>query len=596
MKKVISILWLFLIASLHGVEVRAELSADTVPAGQGVILKVTVEGGSPQGHPVIPVVKNLIVNSRGASQQMRMINGDVTRLIAFSFVVGSNQVGNYEIPAITVRIAGEDYATQPLKLKVVASPNAEPAGMDEEKKTETPGKYGHLEFQMVAKDRKHVYPGEIAPVKIQAYFPVNAQVSLSSMPRPEGSAFTLHNLSEEPSQSTEVINGQRFLVVTWFGGLSATKAGVYPASLRLTGTVAVRDDTPQRRPSAFDDPLFGRSLLNNFFAPMVQKDVELTTEDPLSIEVRELPKEGRPEDFTGAIGEFEFQSVSIPNSLKTGEPCQIETVVEGSGNFALLSAPQPLPNGDWKTYRGSDDFEPMDVASFGGTKTFRYNAIPLLPGETEVALGFSYFDPEKGEYREIKSSTAKIVITGEVVKSVDFAEAKQPKNPQPDVPQLAPLAKDLGAVTSYEPLSAARWFTPVVVGCGLLSLAILGAGWWKDREVDPAKEARKAHELALREAVEAADKAVSQGDAAAFFLSAKSAIQLGIAERVGIKPEAVTLADLDGEDEAIADILVEADRVDYSGGTASTQDLMTWKSKLEESLVNLESKRKEQAA
>ena len=83
----------------------AELSADTVPAGQGVILQVTVEGGSPQGPPVLPAVKDLIVNSRGASQQMRMINGDVTRSIVFSFVVGSNQAGNYEIPAITVRIA-----------------------------------------------------------------------------------------------------------------------------------------------------------------------------------------------------------------------------------------------------------------------------------------------------------------------------------------------------------------------------------------------------------------------------------------------------------------------------------------------------------
>jgi len=597
MKKVIPMLWIFLSATIHAAEVTAKLSGDTVTAGQGVMLTVTVEGGSPDGQPDIPAVKDLIVNPRGTSQQMQMVNGTVSRSVAFSFVVGSNKAGDYEIPGITVRVGGKDYTTQPLSLKVGTSPNATPAGMDEEAKAGTPGKYGHLSFQMVAKDRKHVYPGEIAPVRIQAYFPADAQVSLNSMPRPEGSAFTLHNLSEKPSQSTEIIEGKRYLVVTWFGGLSATKAGEYPASFKLTGTVAVRDGSARgRRPRGFDDPFFGGSLLDDFFAPMVQKDVELTTDDPPQLEVRELPKEGRPADFTGAIGEFEFQSTRIPDSLKTGEPCQIETVVKGAGNFSLLSAPQPFPEEDWKTYKGSEDFVPEDVASFGGTKTFRFNAVPLVPGEKDVGLAFSYFDPEKGEYREVKSKTAKVVITGEVVKSAALAEGRDAAAPQPDVPQLAPIATNLGAVTGYHPLSTAGWFVPVVGGCGVLSLAILGVGWWKVREADPVKEARKANQLAVREAVDAADNAVVRGDAMAFFLNARNALRLGIAEREGIKPEAVTLADLGMEDEAIAGILTEADRLEYSGRMPSNDDLKLWKSKLEESLARLGTEARKEAA
>ena len=218
MNKAIPILWIFLFATLHAVEVTARLSGDTVPAGQGVILTVTVQADSqPDRQPSIPEIKDLIVQPRGTSQQIQMNNAKVNRSITYSFVVGSNKAGDYEIPAITVQVGGKDYTTQPQSLKVGASPNATPAGMNEEEETETPGKYGHLRFQMVAKDRKHVYPGEIAPVRIQAYFPADAQVSLSSMPRPEGSAFTLHNLSEKPSQTTEVIDGKRFLVVTWLG-------------------------------------------------------------------------------------------------------------------------------------------------------------------------------------------------------------------------------------------------------------------------------------------------------------------------------------------------------------------------------------------
>ena len=163
------------------------------------MLNVTVQADSPPDRqPSIPEVKDLILQPRGTSQQIQMNNGKLTRSITYSFVVGSNKAGDYEIPAITVLVRGKEYTTQPLSLKVGASPNATPAGIDEEEETEIPGKYGHLRFQMVSKDRKHVYPGEIAPVRIQAYFPAEAQVSLSSMPRPEGSAFTLHNLSEKP--------------------------------------------------------------------------------------------------------------------------------------------------------------------------------------------------------------------------------------------------------------------------------------------------------------------------------------------------------------------------------------------------------------
>ncbi len=598
MKKAITIFWFLLAAAVHAVEVSAELSGGTVPAGQGVMLTVTVQGGSPEGQPTVPVVQDLIVNPRSTSQQMQMINGNVTRSIAYSFVVGSNKAGEYIIPAITVRIAGKDYTSQPLRLKVEASPNAAPAGMDEEAEAESPGKYGHLSFQMMAKDRKHVYPGEIAPVKIQAYFPADAQVSLKSTPRPEGSAFTLHNLSEKPDQAIKVIDGKRYLVVTWFGGLSATKAGEYPASFKLTGTVAVRDPSAgrRRRPPGFDDPFFGGSLLDDFFAPMIQKDVELTTEDAPLLEVRELPMEGRPVDFTGAIGEFEFQSASIPSSLKTGEPSRIEAVVKGTGNFPLLSAPQPFPAGTWKTYKGSEDFVPEDVASFGGTKTFRYNAVPLVPGEKEAGLRFSYFDPEKGEYREMKSPTTSVVITGEAVKANALAEAEKPKTPLPGMPQLAPIATGLSAVTAYHPLSVKAWFAPIIGACGFLSLAILGAGWWKNREADPVKEARKANQLAVVKAVDAADEAVVRGDAVTFFLNARHALRLVIAEREAMKPEAVTLADLDMQDEAIAGIFTQADRHEYSGNAPSGEDLKTWKAKLEESLARLGTKQGKEAA
>ena len=600
MKRIIPILLFLLMGSLHAVEVSAELSTNSVAAGEGALLTVTVADGRPSGDPVIPAVKDLIVNSRGTSQNIQIINGSMSRSLSYTYVVGSNTEGEYEVPAITVRVRGKEYATNPLKLKVRAAADARPQGIDdqseEDEAAEEPGDYGHLTLQMVQNDRAHVYPGEIAPVRIRAYFPAEARVSLKGAPRPEGSAFTLHNLSEDPEQSTVTIDGKRYLVVTWFGGLSATKAGTYPATIKLDSIVSVPDRSRSRGRgrSPFDDPFFGGSMFADVFGRMIEKDVELTTDaEESEIEVIELPQEGRPENFTGAIGQFEFDSARVPSVLATGEPCRIEAVLKGEGNFSLLSEPQPAPEAEWKTYEGESEFEGGDVASFAGKKAFRYSAVPLTPGEKEVALSFSYFDPNAGKYVEVKSPPQQVSITGEVVTKSPPSKESKPLEQVPEVPQLAPLALKPGAVTSYLPLSERGWFAPVLILCGALSVAILGFGWWTHRAEDLVKLSRLELDRAAQAALANAGKAVSAGNAVAFFQAAREAMRLRVAEERGINPEAVTAADLDGvDDETIARIFTEADRVDYSGKSIETEDLAGWQAKLDAAMATLELKRK----
>ena len=347
MKRIIPILLLLMMGGLEAVVVSSELSTDSVAAGEGALLTLKVEGGNPSGEPLIMPVQDLIINSRGTSQNIQIINGSVTRSLSYTYVVGSNKEGEYQVPPISLKVGGREYLTEPLKLKVRAAADAKPEGIDEEdEEAEGSGEYGRLTLQMVQKDRTHVYPGEIAPVRIRAYFPADARVSLKGAPRPEGAAFTLHNLSDEPKQSSEVIDGKRYLVVTWFGGLSATKAGTYPATIKLDGTISVPDRSRSRgrRRSPFDDPFFGGSMFDDVFGQRIEKDIELTTDaEDSEIEVIELPQEGRPENFTGAIGTFEFESVRVPSALTTGEPTRVEAVLKGQGNFSLLSEPQPIP-------------------------------------------------------------------------------------------------------------------------------------------------------------------------------------------------------------------------------------------------------------
>jgi hypothetical protein len=330
---------------------------------------------------------------------------------------------------------------------------------------------------------------------------------------------------------------------------------------------------------------------------MVEKDVVLSTEKPPSLEVVELPKDGRPDDFTGAIGVFDFESVRMPGELEVGEPFRVEAVLKGSGNFSLLKEPHPLPADEWKIYEGKSEFSAGDVASFAGAKRFQFNAVPLAPGVGEVTFGFSYFDPEKGEYRRVESAVQKVTITGEAAVVEKAAEVKEVVKIEPEGPQLAPLRTELGRLESYESLADRSWFIPVVGISVALTFGIFAFGWWRGRGVDYAKLARLANEAAFRDALERAEGAVADGNGNAFFMAAREAIRIRVAERTGVRPEAVTLVDLQGvEDPELVEILCEADRIDYSGNATISEGLSGWKAKLDRGLEKLTGERGRKAA
>jgi len=314
-------------------EVEAQLDRDAVLAGNGAMLTLRVSGGR-AGQPEIPAVPNLIVQPRGQSRQTQWINGTTTTSVTYNYAVGSNTPGDYQIPAIEVTVDGKKFTTQPLKLKVLDAGAAQPpagvapnpaggaatGGGGEPDTGEK--RFGFMTISPVAQDRSYVYVGEIAPVRIQAWIPADARAQLRSGIQPEGKAFTLHHVSDRPQQTQEIKDGKRYLVVTWYGGISATKAGKYPAALSVDVTVAVRDTAarqPRRRMGGpFDDPFFD-NIFDDMNAPMIQKEVTLKSDDQ-EIEVRALPANGKPAGFSGAVGEFKLDAWDMPAQWRTGEP------------------------------------------------------------------------------------------------------------------------------------------------------------------------------------------------------------------------------------------------------------------------------------
>jgi hypothetical protein len=582
-------------------EVEATLDRASVPAGEGALLTLSISGASP-GRPEIPAVDKLIVQPRGQQQKIQMFNGSIVRSVDYTFVVGSNTAGDYVIPAIQVEVGGQMLSSQPLKLKVLDAGAARPpAGIppgnaggqaaEPPQEEDATDRFGSLTVELVGIERDHVYVGEIAPVRIRAWLPADSQAQLRSGIQPEGKAFTLHNVNDRPDQRMEIKDGKQYLVVTWFGGISATKAGKYPVSLSLDATVAVRDNNAprqrRRRSGPFSSSFFDDAF-DQMYAPVIQKDVTLKSEDE-EIEVRALPAEGRPEGFSGAVGKFKLESYDIPQEWKTGEPQQITAQIGGSGNFALLNAPELTPADTWKAYPGKDEFMPGDQAAFSGSKRFQFSALARKGGDQDAGLKFSYFDPDSAVYQTVEGSPKRIRVSGEDLVEEEPAALSEPVRKEEKKPGMIGQHTRPAPVATLIPLVSRNAFVPLLGASA--GMVVLGGvfGLLRVRRNDPGRIARAAMERATREAREAAVKCADAREVAGFFTAARLALQHRLGAMWGQPAQAITSAEVASRlpaDSPVSRFFREADRYDYnrvSGGEVQPE----WRALFEDALASL---------
>lgn len=576
------------------VEIEATLDRREVVAGNGAVLSIKISGRV--ARPDIPEIPDLVIQPRGTSQQTQVIGRTVTTTSIYTYVVGSYKPGVYEIPSIEVEVKGEKASTKPLRLTVVDSEGDLPAEDEggepqeqpqEEPKADDPRNDGFLTVELQESERKHAYVGEIAPVKIQAWIPAYGRPVLRTGIQPEGQGFTLHNLSKRPQESQDYLNGRRYIVITWYGGISATKSGTLPASLSVGATVYVPKEGgggfARGRRGAFSDPFF-----NGVFGPdedLEEKTVTLKS-DGQEIEVRALPTEGKPKDFSGAVGNFRFDGVRVPDRWNTGEPEQIAARISGTGNFALVRAPEVTPEETWKTYEGREEFTAGDETSFSGSKVFQFSALPKKGGSQNIALSFSYFDPDAGSYKTLIESEKTVQVTGE-----DLVEEKE----SAPVPAPAPVVKSDDLIGQYSssrpastlvPISSRAAFLEMLVAAAVMAFAGGVLGWWRLRSSDPRRRAAAQTSRATKLAV---DQAAAAGDARGFFAAGRKALQQGLGAKWKQPPHAITSAEVQArlpQDSPVVKWFLEADLCEY-GVAAKSEILPEWRKLLADALESL---------
>jgi hypothetical protein len=130
------------------------------------------------------------------------------------------------------------------------------------------------------------------------------------------------------------------------------------------------------------------------------------------ISVKALPESGKTEDFTGAVGRFDFKVKPSKTVLKNGESLDLDVSVAGTGNLKLFTLPKPVLPAALEMYDPiHDENVSTPLTGMTGKISDKYTIIPQYKGSYQIKpLRFTYFDLSSNSYKTISSQPITITV------------------------------------------------------------------------------------------------------------------------------------------------------------------------------------------
>ncbi len=438
------VLFIFLLPGYFA-EAQVKFSASISPAQIGkdefAQLKLTVENAKEVQHINPPQLNDFVIVS-GPNQEsgMSMVNGNVKRYIALSYIIKPKRVGNFSIPPSTAKADGVDYKSNGVDIKVTATgsgnnqnnnafnspfvnidPFAEPAPRSSYRdfilrKGENP--MDKINKNMIVKlevNKNSCYVGEPVIATYKLYTRLKSESNMIKNPSFNGFSVIDLQQPDNTSYRTEKLDGREYNVYI------IRKVQLYPllpGNLEL-GTAEIENnvhfikaDYVNRQQDIFND------MFQDFADAAIPldgiEDHKVTLQNkPLSILVKPLPDINKPANFKGAVGNFQIETRVEKNNFSTDDAGKLAVIISGVGNLQMVTAPEIT----WP--QGIEGFEPKatddlykTTVPLSGRKFFEFPFTVSTPGTYTIpALEFSFFDTRDMKYKTTDSKPLEVTVT-----------------------------------------------------------------------------------------------------------------------------------------------------------------------------------------
>jgi len=508
----------------------ASLDRDTITLGEQATLSLKFEGVQPQDAPGLPGISGLQFRYIGPSSSFSVINNQVNSSITYNYAVTAQREGEFTIPGMRSDIGNQQLASKPLKLIVsrakAASANAVNSGNE-------------VAFLKLSFPKQKVYVGECAVAQLELYLREDVSgLNGFQMTSSDTEGFSSGKLVEFQNQRRRVQVGSRnYTQIPLAVPLTAVKAGALTLGPFTANVVVV---LPMQNRSG--DPFA------HFFNQGEQKQIPLATET-LNIECLPLPAQGRPANFSGAIGQFSLAASAGPTEVTVGDPITVRVQISGRGALDSLTLPAQDAWKNFKTYPPTAKLETTDQFGFQGTKTFEQIISPLNNDVHELpALTFSYFNPDDGKYHTLAQPAVPLTVKAAGATPLPQMAANKSSDEEKPAQDILPIKEKPGQLAqSRTPLIA----SPVFLAAQTVPvLAFLAAFVWRKRADNLANNPRLRRQRAVAVLIASGRNDLKKHAAAnqpdEFFATLFRLLQEQLGEKLDCPASAITEDVVDG--------------------------------------------------
>lgn len=489
------------------VSFKAVISRDQVSVGQRFTIEFKVNQQGQDFNP--PSFQGFKVLGGPNTSYSSFMDNRGTRLeISYGYVLKAIKEGDFTIGPAFIKVDGETYRTEPVKIRV-----------NEAKQNKQDGQ-PDLAFAKVLVNKTEVYQGEPIYASYRIYYREGLglqPLSINSEPDLEG--FYKEDIEVKRfEEDREYFNGLpygagnlREMVV-----IPQRNGQLNPGPLMLTLPVSYYSNQ--------------RDAWN--FRRRVSRELDLSASFP-SIKVKPLPLKGKPQNFSGAVGSFKMNAELSSTEVDTDGSIRLRIRIEGSGNIKFVDLPKVEFPSAFEVF-DPEIKESSRVGSFGmrGYKEIEYLLVPRYKGTYKVKpIVFSFFNTKTGKYERLESETFEIMVSGDSNQAISSRSSLSADGDASE--EVDFLNKDILFIKTKagpwknknEQFLNSRSFFGFLISTAALILSLIALWYRKRHELENYDSLRmqRAGKMA-RKKLQKAQKALKQGDAEIFYAELETAI------------------------------------------------------------------------
>ncbi len=377
------------VAYSQNITLSAEATPKIISLNETVTLRVTISTNQQLGNiapPQLNVSPEFNVSYGGSSSQYNFTANQLSVSVIWTYVLKPKKVGQFTLSQIHISRGNKSYTADPVTIEVLPESQT-PLQSQSTQDTFTDAFSSSTHKIEASVNNPHPYVNEQIIYTFRYFY--TARIPSINSPK-----YTVPSLRQFWTVELERKQARRQVIDGTLYWIQEIQVGLFPIT---AGRITIE-------PAKLSLPSIAERGL--------PQSSEVLVTDPVEVNVRPLPQEGKPANFVGTVGQYRIHAQTDRQTIEAGDGFNLRVQVSGKGNIETVPAPTiPTP-------QNMAIYDPQITDAIGivdskvqGSRTYEYVIIPSKEGRWTIpAIDYPYFDPQTGSYQVARTTPITIDV------------------------------------------------------------------------------------------------------------------------------------------------------------------------------------------